>query len=123
MLVLFPCLLAIHFLEAVLLQHHGQDAGEPAGLVLVALFPGQNDRLGVGVHHVGVLAHDHVHQPLGGALRRAGIALLRCAKVAALFAGRSFVLPEDVQAVARPVLRHRIVLNYEASADSVVVHL
>ncbi len=55
-----------------------------------------------------------------GASPRAGIALLRCAKVAALFAGRSFVLPEDVQAVARPVLRHRIVLNYEASADSVV---
>ena len=55
-----------------------------------------------------------------GASPRAGIALLRCAKVAALFAGRSFVLPEDVQAVARPVLRHRIVLNYEASADAVV---
>ncbi len=54
-----------------------------------------------------------------GASPRAGIALLQCAKVAALFAGRSFVLPEDVQSVCKPVLRHRLVLNYEASADSV----
>ena len=50
---------------------------------------------------------------------RAGIALLQCARVAALFAGRGFVLPEDVQNVAKPVLRHRLVLNYEASADGV----
>lgn len=54
-----------------------------------------------------------------GASPRAGIALQRCAKVSALFAGRSFVLPEDIQAVCKPVLRHRLVLNYEASADSV----
>ena len=54
-----------------------------------------------------------------GASPRAGIALLRCAKVHALFENRSFVLAEDSQAVAKPVLRHRLVLNYEAAADSV----
>lgn len=54
-----------------------------------------------------------------GASPRAGIALLRCAKVHALFENRSFVLAEDIQAVAKPVLRHRLVLNYEAAADSV----
>ncbi|MCR5219075.1 MoxR family ATPase [Treponema sp.] len=54
-----------------------------------------------------------------GASPRAGIAMLKCAKVMALFAGRSFVLPEDVQAVAKQVLRHRVVLNYEASADGI----
>ncbi len=54
-----------------------------------------------------------------GASPRAGIALLRCAKTTALFNGRSFVLPEDVQNVCKSVLRHRIVLNYEASADNV----
>ena len=54
-----------------------------------------------------------------GASPRAGIALLQCAKVAALFAGRGFVLPDDVQAVCKPVLRHRLVLSYEASADAV----
>ena len=62
---------------------------------------------------------DIIHYISFGASPRAGIALLRCAKVAALFAGRSFVLPEDVQAVAHTVLRHRIVLSYEAAADNV----
>lgn len=54
-----------------------------------------------------------------GASPRACIALLKCAKVNALFNGRSFVLPEDVQQVAHGVLRHRLVLNYEAAADGV----
>lgn len=54
-----------------------------------------------------------------GASPRAGIALLQCAKVRALFAGRSFVLPDDVKGVACEVLRHRLVLSYEAAAGSV----
>lgn len=54
-----------------------------------------------------------------GASPRSGIALERCAKVHALFEGRSFVLPEDVKAVAHEVLRHRLVLSYEASADGI----
>lgn len=54
-----------------------------------------------------------------GASPRASIALCKCAKVAALFAGRSFVLPEDVKAVAPQVMRHRLVLSYEAAADNV----
>ena len=54
-----------------------------------------------------------------GASPRASIALHRCAKVRALFAGRSFVLPEDVKAAAPDVLRHRLILSYEAAADNV----
>ncbi|MBQ0161529.1 MAG: MoxR family ATPase [Treponema sp.] len=54
-----------------------------------------------------------------GASPRAGIALLQCAKVHALFQGRSFVLPEDIKAVAPAVLRHRLILSYEASATGV----
>ena len=54
-----------------------------------------------------------------GASPRAGIALVKCAKVRALFAGRSFVLPEDVKESAHSVLRHRLVLSYEAAADGV----
>lgn len=54
-----------------------------------------------------------------GASVRAGIALLKCAKAQALFAGRSFVLPEDIKAAAPAVLRHRLVLSYEAAADNV----
>ena len=54
-----------------------------------------------------------------GASPRAGIAMLQCAKVKALFAGRDFVLPEDIKTVALNVLRHRLVLSYEAAADNV----
>ena len=54
-----------------------------------------------------------------GVSPRAGIAILQCAKVNALFEGRNFVLPEDIKAVAINVLRHRLVLSYEAAADNV----
>jgi MoxR-like ATPase len=54
-----------------------------------------------------------------GASPRASIALHRCAKVRALFEGRTFVLPEDVKKAAPAVLRHRLVLSYEAAADGV----
>lgn len=54
-----------------------------------------------------------------GASPRASIALCLCAKVNALFEGRTFVLPEDVKKAAVQVLRHRLVLSYEAAADGV----
>ena len=50
---------------------------------------------------------------LGGS-PRSGIALLRVAKARALAAGRDYVLPDDVKAVARPVLGHRLILAPEA---------
>jgi MoxR-like ATPase len=52
-----------------------------------------------------------------GASPRAGIALLRVAKARALADGREYVLPEDVQAVASPVLAHRLILGPEARAS------
>jgi len=52
-----------------------------------------------------------------GASPRATIALYRCSKIRALFEARAFVTPEDVKTVAFPVLRHRLVLSYEAEAD------
>ncbi len=52
-----------------------------------------------------------------GASPRATIALYRCSKIAALFEGRTFVIPDDVKSVAYPVLRHRLVLSYEAEAE------
>lgn len=54
-----------------------------------------------------------------GASPRAGISILQCAKVHAVFEGRDFVLPEDVKAVALNALRHRLVLSYEAAADNI----
>jgi MoxR-like ATPase len=55
-----------------------------------------------------------------GASPRASIHLFRCARIAALLSGRDHVLPDDVKAMARPVLRHRLVLSYQAEADRVV---
>ncbi|MCL2600054.1 MAG: AAA family ATPase [Treponema sp.] len=52
-----------------------------------------------------------------GASPRASIALHRCSRILALFDGSEFVRPEDVKRAAFPVLRHRIVLSYEAEAD------
>jgi len=52
-----------------------------------------------------------------GASPRASIALYRCSRILAMFEGRSFVSPEDVKTMALPVLRHRIVLSYEAEAE------
>ncbi len=52
-----------------------------------------------------------------GASPRASIYLYRCAKVRAVFDGRTYVIPEDVKAVALDVLRHRVVLSYEADSE------
>lgn len=52
-----------------------------------------------------------------GGSPRASIYLLRCAKAKALLDGRAFVIPEDVKALAPAVLRHRIILTYEAEAE------
>jgi MoxR-like ATPase len=49
-----------------------------------------------------------------GASPRAGIALLRVAKARALAEGRDFVAPDDIKAVAAPVLAHRLILAPEA---------
>jgi MoxR-like ATPase len=54
-----------------------------------------------------------------GASPRASICLYRCAKIAALFAGRPFVIPEDVKAVAPDVLRHRLVISYEGESEGI----
>ena len=54
-----------------------------------------------------------------GAGPRAGQALILGAKARALLDGRSVAAPEDVRAVALPVLRHRILVNFQAEADGV----
>ena len=51
-----------------------------------------------------------------GASPRATIALDRCSRAHAWLAGRDFVTPEDVQGMAHDVLRHRILLGFEAEA-------
>ncbi|MEJ2470749.1 MAG: MoxR family ATPase [Desulfuromonadales bacterium] len=56
-----------------------------------------------------------------GASPRAGIALDRCARARAWLAGRDHVLPEDIQQLAFEVLRHRLILSYEAEAGGMQV--
>ena len=52
-----------------------------------------------------------------GASPRGTIALERCARAHAWLNGRDFVSPDDVQAIAHDVLRHRILLSFEAEAS------
>lgn len=56
-----------------------------------------------------------------GAGPRAGQALILCAKALALIKGRLAVTPEDVEEIAYPVLRHRILLSYKANAAQINV--
>ena len=54
-----------------------------------------------------------------GASPRATIALDRCARAHAWLNDRDYVSPDDVQAVAHDVLRHRLILSFEAEADGI----
>jgi MoxR-like ATPase len=54
-----------------------------------------------------------------GVSPRGTIALDRCARANAWLAGRDFVGPEDVQEIAFDVMRHRLLLNYEAQAEGI----
>lgn len=60
---------------------------------------------------------DIVPQLSYGASTRAGLALIRTARVRALFEWREFVLPEDIKYLAHDVLRHRIGLSYESMSE------
>jgi MoxR-like ATPase len=68
------------------------------------------------VAEVTTQTRDHRDLTLG-ASPRASVALLRAAKAGAALQGRDFVTPEDVQAVAAPVLRHRLILTPEQEME------
>jgi MoxR-like ATPase len=59
------------------------------------------------------------HYVTYGASPRASIALLLGGRALAFLRGRDYVLPSDVGELALDVLRHRIVLSYEALADDI----
>ena len=54
-----------------------------------------------------------------GASPRGTIALDRCARAYAWLQGKDFVSPDDVQAIAADVLRHRLILSFEAEANGI----
>jgi MoxR-like ATPase len=54
-----------------------------------------------------------------GASPRASIWLIRAAKANAMVSGRGYVIPEDIKQIAHEVLRHRLILTFEAEADEI----
>ena len=54
-----------------------------------------------------------------GASPRATLALASCARAHAFLRGRTYVVPDDVKAIAPDVLRHRVIVTYEAEAEEV----
>lgn len=54
-----------------------------------------------------------------GASPRATISLYQASKAQAFLKGRNFVVPDDVKIVSVPILRHRIILSYEAQSDNI----
>ena len=78
----------------------------------------------VTVTHVTRHPDDYIGAELGhyieyGASPRASIAFVQAARARAMLSGRLHVIPEDVKALRHRVLRHRVLLGYEADADSV----
>lgn len=76
-------------------------------LVLVTRNPGNN-----GLSELNNLIHY-------GASPRASIYLISAAKAHAFLMGRGFVTPEDVKQIAQDVLRHRVIVTYEAEAENI----
>ncbi|MDC5697840.1 AAA family ATPase [Intrasporangium calvum] len=80
----------------------------------------------VGIGYVTRHAGDYITPELAsyvqfGASPRASIAFTRAARARALIDGRNHVVPDDVKALAHRVLRHRLILGFEAVADDVPV--
>lgn len=108
--------------EQELLRRHHEDGLVPAG-VPVVLTPAEIDRARAAVR--GVTVSDEIFGYVAelvrstrsdfqyglGASPRAGLLLLRAAKAEAVLEGRAFVLPEDVQEMWAPCLRHRVMLD------------
>ena len=67
----------------------------------------------------GALDPELERSPAFGASPRGTIALDRCARALAWLEGRDYVTPDDVRAMAFDVLRHRILLTFEAEAEGI----
>jgi MoxR-like ATPase len=76
-------------------------------------------QLVLATRNPGTYGDDLANWLLYGASPRATIALDRCARAHAWLDQRDFVSPDDIQAIAFDVLRHRVILSYEAEADGV----
>jgi len=76
-------------------------------------------QLVLATRNPGIYGDDMASWLLYGASPRATIALDRCSRAHAWLDQRDFVSPDDIQAIAFDVLRHRVILSYEAEADGI----
>lgn len=76
-------------------------------------------QLVVATRNPGVYSSELARWLRFGASPRATIALDRCSKAHAWLDGRDYVTPEDIHVIAHDVLRHRILLSFEAEAEGV----
>ncbi len=113
----------------ILRTHHGQDAQMKS--VQVAPVMGEADILALRdevtrievqdsiLEYVAELAENTRSHPSVaiGASPRAAILWVRAAKAKAFLAGRNYVIPDDVKAVGKPLLRHRLILFPQAELE------
>ncbi|MBA2657430.1 MAG: MoxR family ATPase [Tatlockia sp.] len=76
-------------------------------------------QLVVATRNPGVYSEELARWLRYGASPRATIALDRCAKAHAWLNGRDYVTPDDIHVIAHDVLRHRILLSFEAEAEGI----
>jgi MoxR-like ATPase len=76
-------------------------------------------QLVLATRNPGIYGEDMASWLLYGASPRATIALDRCSRAHAWLDQRDFVSPDDIQAIAFDVLRHRVILSYEAEAEGI----
>ena len=87
--------------------------------IVCATRPGRRSELSSRQSNVKLDSLDTLIQ--FGASPRASIALALAAKAQAFLAGRAYVIPQDVKNLAKDVLRHRLLLSYEAEAENISV--
>ena len=92
----------------------GVHMAEPVEEYLVQLILATRDSKGYGGNLAKWLDY--------GASPRATIALDRCSRAMAWLQGRDFVTPDDIRAVAHDVLRHRLILSFEAEASGITAN-
>ncbi len=85
--------------------------------IVIATRPGQRDEL--SARQADIRLDDLAPLISFGASPRASIALALAAKAYALLQNRAYVLPQDIKVLAPDVLRHRLVLSYEAEAENI----
>ena len=75
----------------------------------------------IATRHPERYSQDLAGKVLFGASPRATIALDKCSKIHAWLNGRDYVTPEDIHAVVYDILRHRIILTFEAQAEGLPI--